>query len=205
VTLLELGSGGGNNASFLKARFEMVLVEPSPGMLAVSQAVNPEVPHVIGDMRSVRLGRVFDGVFVHDAVTYMLTEYDLRRAIDTAYLHCRPGGVALFCPDHVRENFQPSTEHGGEDGEGRAMRYLSWAWDPDSSDTTYVVDYVFAMRDDRGMVDTVYDRHLEGLFSRHDWLKWLGEGGFGASAVPFEHSELAAGSHEVFLCRRPDR
>ncbi len=82
VTLLELGSGGGNNASFLKARFEMVLVEPSPGMLAVSQALNPEVPHVIGDMRSVRLGRVFDGVFVHDAVTYMLTESDLRRAID---------------------------------------------------------------------------------------------------------------------------
>src|SRR5688572_6434757 len=125
VTLLELGSGGGNNASFLKARFEMVLVEPSPGMMAVSQALNPGVPHVIGDMRSVRLGRVFDGVFVHDAVTYMLTESDLRRAIDTAYLHCRPGGVALFCPDHVRENFQPSTEHGGEDGDGRAMRYLS--------------------------------------------------------------------------------
>ena len=90
MTLLELGSGSGNNASFLKARFEMVLVEPSSGMLAVSQALNPEVPHVIGDMRSVRLGRVFDGVFVHDAVTYMLTEFDLRRAIDTAYVHCRP-------------------------------------------------------------------------------------------------------------------
>ena len=30
-TLLELGSGGGNNASHLKARFEMVLVEPSRG------------------------------------------------------------------------------------------------------------------------------------------------------------------------------
>lgn len=36
-TLLELGSGGGNNASHLKRRFqEVVLVEPSPGMRAVS-------------------------------------------------------------------------------------------------------------------------------------------------------------------------
>ena len=30
-TLLELGSGGGNNASHLKARFDMVLVDRSPG------------------------------------------------------------------------------------------------------------------------------------------------------------------------------
>ena len=67
-TLLELGIGGGNNASHLKARFEMVLVEPSAGMRAVSRGLNPECEHVEGDMRTVRLGRHFDGVFVHDAV-----------------------------------------------------------------------------------------------------------------------------------------
>ena len=201
-TLLELGSGGGNNASFLKKRFEMTLVEPSTGMLAVSQALNPEARHVLGDMRTVRLGRQFDCVFVHDAVVYMLTEADLRRAIETAFVHCRPGGVALFCPDHVRENFLAATEHGGEDGGGRAMRYLSWVWDPDPSDTTYITDYVYAMRDERGQVETVYDRHVEGLFSRRDWLKWLREAGFEAARVPFEHSELEPGSHEVFLCRR---
>jgi ubiquinone/menaquinone biosynthesis C-methylase UbiE len=36
-TVLELGSGGGNNASHLKGRFEMVLVDPAPGMLAMSR------------------------------------------------------------------------------------------------------------------------------------------------------------------------
>jgi SAM-dependent methyltransferase len=202
VTLLELGSGGGNNASFLKQRFETVLVEPSSGMLAVSRALNPEVAHVQGDMRNVRLDREFHCVFVHDAVVYMVTEADLRQAIETAYVHCRPGGVALFCPDHVRENFRPSTEHGGEDGDGRAMRYLAWMWDPDPSDTTYITDYVYALRYEDGRVETVYDRHVEGLFSRSDWLRWLGEAGFEANAVPFEHSEIEAGSHEVFLCRR---
>ena len=201
-TLLELGSGGGNNASFLKKRFEMVLVEPSVGMLAVSQALNAEVRHVLGDMRTVRLGRQFDCVFVHDAVVYMLSERDLRQAIETAFVHCRPGGVALFCPDHVRENFQPSTEHGGEDGDGRALRYLAWVWDPDPTDTTYITDYVYVMRDRRGQVETVYDRHLEGLFSRREWLQWLREAGFEPAVVPFEHSELEPGSHEVFLCRR---
>ena len=95
-TVLELGSGGGNNASHLKARFDMVLVEPSEGMRAVSRALNPECEHVDGDMRTARLGRQFDAVFVHDAVCYMTTESDLRLAIETAFVHCRPGGAALF-------------------------------------------------------------------------------------------------------------
>ena len=58
-TLLELGSGGGNNASHLKARFSMVLVDRSPGMMQVSRALNPECEHIEGDMRTVRLGRQF--------------------------------------------------------------------------------------------------------------------------------------------------
>jgi SAM-dependent methyltransferase len=108
-TLLELGSGGGNNASHLKSRFQMVLVDLSPGMLAVSRRLNPECEHVEGDMRTVRLGRQFDCVFVHDAIVYMTTEADLRKAIETAFVHCRPGGAALFAPDHIKENFRPST------------------------------------------------------------------------------------------------
>src|SRR3954469_10230569 len=58
-SVLELGSGGGNNASHLKRRFDLALVEPSAGMLAVSRALNPECEHVQGDMRTVRLGRLF--------------------------------------------------------------------------------------------------------------------------------------------------
>ena len=77
-TVLELGSGGGNNAWHLKRRFEMVLVEPSAGMRTVSRALNPECEHVGGDMRTVRLAREFDAVFVHDAVCYMTTESDLQ-------------------------------------------------------------------------------------------------------------------------------
>src|SRR5436190_3075338 len=67
-TVLELGSGGGNNASHLKRHFEMTLVDRSREMLAISRSLNPECEHLVGDMRSVRLGRTFDAVFVHDAV-----------------------------------------------------------------------------------------------------------------------------------------
>ena len=105
--MLELGSGGGNNAFHLKKEFELTLVDLSADMLAVSKALNPECEHVQGDMRSVRLGRTFDAVFVHDAIEYMTTEDDLRQAVQTVYAHCRPGGVAVLVPDDIAENFEP--------------------------------------------------------------------------------------------------
>src|SRR4029453_13835101 len=125
--VLELGSGGGNNASHMKAHFAMTLVALSPTMLEVSGLLNPECEHVVGDMRDVRLGRTFDAVFVHDAIDYMTPEADLRRAIETSFVHCRPGGVAVLVPDHTAETFEPETDHGGADrADGRAARAFWW-------------------------------------------------------------------------------
>ena len=73
-TVLELGSGGGNNASHLKRHFTLTLVDRSPEMLELSRGLNPELEHVEGDMRTMRLDRTFDAVFVHDALAYILTE-----------------------------------------------------------------------------------------------------------------------------------
>jgi SAM-dependent methyltransferase len=202
-TLLELGSGGGNNASHLKRRLDLVLVDRSLGMLAVSRALNPECEHVEGDMRTIRLGRELDCVFVHDAVAYLTSEADLRAAMETAFVHSRPGGAALFAPDHVRENFRPSTSHGGHDGEDRSLRYLAWTWDPDPKDSTYVVDHVYLLRARDGSVMIEHDRHVLGVFARADWLRLLTEVGFRPQVVPFEHSELEPGTHELFVARKP--
>ena len=111
-------------ASHYKQYFESTLVDLSPEMLAISRARNPDCAPGEGDMRTVRLGRTFDAVFDHDAVVYLTTEADLRQAMETAFVHCRPGGVAIFAPDCVRETFVPQTDHGGHDGAGRALRYL---------------------------------------------------------------------------------
>jgi SAM-dependent methyltransferase len=202
-TLLELGSGGGNNASHLKSFFRMTLVDLSTGMLAVSQALNPECEHLEGDMRTVRLGRLFDAVFIHDAIMYLTSEEDLRRAIRTAFVHCRPGGAALFAPDHVRETFRPSTRHGGHDGRGRSMRYLEWTWDPEPADSTYLAAFCCLLRDSDGEVRCEYDRHLLGLFGRQDWLRIIQEEGFQAPVMPFEHGEIEPGTCEVFLGVKP--
>ena len=201
--MLELGSGGGNNASHMKQHFELTLTDVSPQMLALSRTINPELEHIEGDMRTLRLGREFDAVFVHDALDYMTSEDDVRAAIETAYVHCRTGGAALLAPDHVRENFRTSTMHGGHDGEdGRALRYVDWSYDPDPSDTTCVTDFAYLLREADGTVRVEHDRHVCGLFARDDWLRWLREAGFEPHVLPHAHSEVEAEA-ELFVARKP--
>ena len=204
-TLVELGSGGGSNASHLKEHVEeIVLVDVSPAMLGVSRTLNPQLEHREGDMRTVRLGRQFDAVFIHDAICYMTTENDLRRAMETAFVHCRPGGVALFAPDYLRENFQPSSEHGGHDAGTRGMRWLGWTWDPDPADTTYFADYAYLMRQADGSMHVEHDRHVEGLFPRDAWMRLLRDVGFEPRVMPLELSEVDTQTLEVFVCGRPE-
>jgi SAM-dependent methyltransferase len=132
AAVLELGSGGGNTASHLKARAHLTLTDIAPAMLALSATLNPDCEHIAGDMRTLRLDRTFDAVLLHDAVTYMTTEADLRAAMETAFAHLRPGGVVVLLPDFTAETFRPETRHGGHDGsDGRSLRYLKWTDDPD--------------------------------------------------------------------------
>ncbi len=196
-TLLELGSGGGNNASHLKAHFRMTLVDLSQGMLDLSRKLNPECEHILGDMRSIRLNRRYDAVFVHDAVMYMTTEIELLHVLTTAFLHCKPFGVALIMPDVVRENFVSLTTHGGHDDDERGIRYIEWTFDPDPSDSTYTVDFAYLLREGRGPVQVVHDRHVFGLFSREIWLHQLQQAGFAARVA---HDEWG---REVFVAIRP--
>ncbi|MEV4620201.1 class I SAM-dependent methyltransferase [Asanoa sp. NPDC049573] len=180
-TVLELGSGGGHNAVHLKKQFDLTLVDIAPGMLEQSRKINPELPHHRGDMRDLRLGRAFDAVFIHDAITYMTTEGDLSKAIATAAAHA---DRVVLVPDDVKETFEPDTDHGGVDGDdGRAARYLSWTYDPDPTDTTTRTDYAFLLRDADGGISAAQETHVTGLFPRDTWLRLLRQHGFAAEAV----------------------
>ena len=93
ASLLELGCGGGSNIFHLKNIFAHVtLTDISSEMLAVSRSLNPECEHIVGDMRTLRLDRTFDVVFIHDAIDYMTSLTALRQAIETARIHCKAGG-----------------------------------------------------------------------------------------------------------------
>jgi SAM-dependent methyltransferase len=195
-TLLELGSGGGSLAFHLKPYFRMTLTDLSDGMLAVNRSVNPDSEHVQGDMRTLRLGRQFDVVLVHDAIMYATTRADVVATLRTAVVHCRPGGTVAVLPDFVRETFTPGTDCGGEDGaNGSGFRYLEWHWDPDPADQTYTVDYAFLMRTPDGHTTVAHDRHIEGLFGREEWRQFFGEAGLSVA------SSLDPWNRDVFIAQ----
>ncbi len=185
--LLELGCGGGNSALHLKRHYKMTLTDRSPGMLANSKSINPDCEHFQGDMRTIRLKREFDGIFIHDAVMYMTTLDDLRKVMETAAVHCRSGGVSLWVPDHTVETFKSSTSHGGHDaadGSGKGLRYVEWSYDPDPSDTTTVTDFAYLIKDGDGTVRAEYDRHVMGVFTRATWIHELERAGFKVEVFP---------------------
>jgi len=207
--VLDLGSGGGHVALYLKERFAMTLVDLSEDMLAVSRRLNAGCVHLQGDMRTVRLGRLFDGVLVHDAVDYVTCEADLRQVIDTAYEHCRPGGIALFVPDHIADTFHEVRGRGGSsDASGRQAIFTEWTWDPDPDDDWVRAEYEFVLRGADGTVQVVHEAHRLGAFRRDAWLRLLADAGF----EPEDHSGAAdvAGRHSggqapdnLFIGRRP--
>jgi SAM-dependent methyltransferase len=178
--VLDLGSGGGGVAVHLKDRFTLTLVDASGEMLEVSRRLNPECEHIRGDMRTIRLGRGFDAVLVHDAVDYMTTEDDLRQVIDTAFAHCRPAGLAAFVPDHVADTFREGAGGGGgSDATGRQASFREWTWDPNPADDWIQAEYEFVLRSADATVQVIRETHRLGAFSRATWLRLLTGAGFG--------------------------
>jgi len=209
--VLDLGSGGGGVAVHLKRRLTLTLVDLSEEMLAVSRRLNPECEHIRGDMRTIRLGRAFDGVLVHDAIDYMTTQDDLRQVIETAFAHCRPGGLAVFVPDHVADAFKAITGRGGgSDASGRQASFEEWTWDPDPADDWVQAEYEFSLRSPDSTVQVVRETHRLGAFSRATWLRLLADAGFqtvttegfGEDAGPGSGSSRGVMRGHLFVGRR---
>jgi SAM-dependent methyltransferase len=203
--VLDLGSGGGHVAAHLKDRYSLTLVDLSGEMLTVSRRLNPGCEHLPGDMRTVRLGREFDAVLVHDAIDYVTSEADLGLVIETAFAHCRPGGVAVFAPDHTVETFLASTGGGGgSDTDGRRASFWEQTSDPVDSDGWILAEYEFTLRDADGGVRVVREAHRLGSFRRDIWLALLTGAGFTAEARLVGETDEGPGPRRVmFVGHRP--
>jgi SAM-dependent methyltransferase len=180
------------------------LTDISPQMLELSRSLNPECEHLEGDMRTLRLGRTFDAVFIHDAISYITTEDDLRSTIATAAAHVRPGGAVVLTPDTTAERLRGDTEHGGHDGEdGRSLRYLMWTHEPEPEATTYEVEFAILLREPGEPTRVEYDRHVEGVFPESTWRRLIEEAGLELAEPGVEDPN--EDEHAVFVARKPTR
>jgi len=202
--LLHLGCGGGHNDFTLKRHFDVTGVDVSPAMLRLARRLNPEVDYRLGDMRRVRLRRVFDAVAILDSINYMLTEADLRAAFATAFLHLRPEGVLLtHVEDEPRRFVQNRTKCLVGSGGGVEVTFVENDYDPDPTDTTFESTFVFLIRRD-GRLEIETDRHLCGIFPMRTWTSVLRTTGFRV----VRREELPASDPgedvvPVLVCRKP--
>ncbi|MCI0439948.1 MAG: class I SAM-dependent methyltransferase [Chloroflexi bacterium] len=195
--ILELGVGGGNNLSHLVGEFQATAVDASEGMLQNSMRLNPGVEHHVGDMRSVRLGRAFDAVLIHDAICYMLTEEDLRATFATARAHLKPGGVLIVAPDWFRETFPGTTltTHPARRDGHVELSFVEFDYDPNPEDTTIETIFVYFIREG-GKLRVEQDTHVTGLFPIQTWLDLMAEAGFEVEKRPYDVHE---DGHESWL------
>ena len=183
--LLELGVGGGHNLSHLTDEFDATAVDLSEKMLQNSIKLNPSVEHHVGDMRSIRLGRKYNAVLIHDAVGYMLTEQDLQLTFATAAEHLEANGVLVTAPDDFRETFRgPVISHNTNSNSQTELTYVEYEYDPDPNDTT-VESIMFYLIREEGKLRIEQDRHVTGLFPMQTWLDLMGEAGFEVERRPY--------------------
>ena len=183
--LLELGVGGGHNLSHLTDDFQATAVDISERMLANSVRLNPGVEHVVGDMRTVRLGRTFDAVLIHDAVSYLLTEDDLVATFETARAHLSPGGALIVAPDWYRETWRGTEAFSRvRRGEGRELAFFEYRTDLDPDDTTVETVFMY-VTNEGGEVRVEHDYHVMGLFPMDVWLGRMRDVGFDVERRPY--------------------
>jgi SAM-dependent methyltransferase len=184
-TLLDLGVGGGSHLSHLTGDFRTTGIDLSTEMLALSQRLNPSVEHQVGDMRSIRLKKKFDAVLIHDAISYLLSEDDLRATLATARAHLRPGGVLVMCPDWFQETFPDEfVDHQKRAAGNTSVTYIEYIHDPDPTDTTVEI-VMFILIKEKGHLQIERDHHTLGLFPKTTWLECTAEARFDVETRPF--------------------
>ena len=183
--VLELGVGGGHLLSHLAEGLEATAVDISPEMIALSRKLNPYVKHIVGDMRSVRLGQKFKAVLIHDAVSYLLSEKDILDTLETAVAHLEGDGLVIMAPDWYRETFHGTYETDRVSTKnGKSIFLEQRVTDVDSRDNLIETSFKLTF-EEKGKQETIEDIHITGLFSLETWLNLMEQMNFDAEALPY--------------------
>jgi SAM-dependent methyltransferase len=203
-TLLHLGCGAGVYDRVFKRHFKVTGVDISEGMLRIARRLNSDVRYVRGDMRKVRLGTTFDAVTIPDSIDYMTTAGDLGKAVDTAFLHLKPGGVLLIVA-HLREQFKENNFV--YEGRGRGVRVTVFENNTITGRHGYEATLVYLIRRQKSL-EIFSERHVLGLFDGPTWNRLLRQRGFRVrmrkGGNEYDRFILNEGDYPqvVFVCRK---
>lgn len=168
-TLLHLGSGAGGHDFIFKRHFKVTGVDLSLGMLNKARIANPDIEYLEGDMRTLRLNRLFDAVVIPDSIDYMASLEDLRLAVETAALHLKPGGVLLIVAK-TEESFRDNNfSYTGQNNDVHVTLFENNHINP-LRPNSYEATFVYLIRE-KGELSIHTEHQVLGLFSQAIWEK----------------------------------
>lgn len=97
ATVLDVGCGMGEPIArhLIEAGIRVVGVDAAPSLIAKCRVRFPEQEWLAGDMRTLALGRTFDGVLAWDSL-FHLTAADQRAVIPRLASHAKVGAPLMF-------------------------------------------------------------------------------------------------------------
>ncbi len=101
--VLDLGCGTGEplGRALVERGCRLTGIDAAPEMIALARARLPGQAWLVGDMRSLALGRAFDGILAWDSF-FHLCHADQRRMVPLFRAHAAPGAALMFTsgPSH---------------------------------------------------------------------------------------------------------
>jgi SAM-dependent methyltransferase len=97
AAVLDLGCGAGEPiaADLVGRGFRVTGVDSAPTLIGLCRERFPEQEWIVGDMRTLSLGRTFDGLIAWDSFFHLAYE-DQRRMFAVFGEHAAPGAALLF-------------------------------------------------------------------------------------------------------------
>jgi len=97
ATILDLGCGGGVPVAraLLAQGFQVTGIDSSPTLISLCSTRMPDQEWIIADMRSLNLGRRFDGILAWDSF-FHLGHDDQRRMFSVFAAHAATGAILMF-------------------------------------------------------------------------------------------------------------
>ena len=200
-SLFHMGCGGGRNDFTFKKHFEVTGVDISEKMLELAKELNPESEYMLGDMRTLRLGRTFDCVAALDSINYMKNEEELGQLFRTAHEHLKPGGVFLTVVEESCERFKQNRTISSTHSRGKTqITFIENSFDPNPDDDHFEMTFIYLVRD-KNDLEIHTDSHIWGLFKMDTWRRLLEATGFDVQELKFAHTTFLEDEFlPMFVC-----
>ncbi len=97
ATVLDLGCGGGSPVALhmVAQGFRVTGVDSSPTLISLCRTRMPDQEWIVGDMRSLDLGRRFGGILAWDSF-FHLRHKDQRAMFNIFAVHTAPAAILMF-------------------------------------------------------------------------------------------------------------